>query len=73
MPIIVHSRNAENDTYDILKMKNKNLKFKSLNSLLYRNKRFAKKIVDIGFYISVSGIITFKNSSGKCSYNYSYG
>ena len=63
IPVIVHSRNAENDTYDILKNENKNSNLKVLIHCFTGSKSFAKKIVDLGFYISVSGIITFKNST----------
>jgi TatD DNase family protein len=63
IPVIVHSRNAENETYDILKNEKKNLDFKVLIHCFTGSKDFAKKLIDIGCYISVSGIITFKNST----------
>ena len=64
IPLIVHSRNAEKETYDILqneKRDNKDLKV--LMHCFTGSKDFARKLLDIGCYISVSGIITFKNSS----------
>ena len=64
IPLIVHSRNAEKETYDILmneKKNNKNLKV--LMHCFTGSKDFSRKLLDIGCYISVSGIITFKNSS----------
>jgi TatD DNase family protein len=63
IPIIVHSRNAEIDTYDILKNENKNLNLKVLMHCFTGSKDFAKKLIDQNFYISVSGIITFKKSN----------
>ena len=63
IPIIVHSRNAENDTYDILKSEKKNSDFKILMHCFTGSNDFAKKLIDINSYISVSGIITFKNST----------
>ena len=63
IPIIVHSRNAEVDTFDILKSEKKNLDLKILIHCFTGSKEFAKKLLDIGCYISVSGIITFKNST----------
>jgi len=63
IPIIVHSRNAEIDTYDILKNENKNLNLKVLMHCFTSSKDFAKKLIDQNFYISVSGIITFKKSN----------
>ena len=63
MPIIVHSRNAEADTFDILKEEKKNSDIKVLMHCFTGSNDFAKKLIDIGCYISVSGIITFKNSA----------
>ena len=62
LPLIVHSRNAENDTFNILnKYKNKNLKI--LMHCFTGSYEFAKKLLDLNSYFSASGIITFKNSS----------
>ena len=63
IPIIVHSRNAENDTYEILKSEKKNSDLNVLVHCFTGTKNFAKKLLDINCYISVSGIITFKNSN----------
>ena len=63
IPIIVHSRNAEIDTYEILKSEMKTSNLKVLIHCFTGSKEFAKKLIDINCYISVSGIITFKNSA----------
>ena len=63
IPVIVHSRNAENDTYEILKSERKNSNLKILIHCFTGSKEFAKRLLDINCYISVSGIITFKNST----------
>ena len=63
IPIIVHTRNAENETYDILKNESKNKNLKILIHCFTGTEDFAKKLIDINCYISVSGIITFKNSN----------
>tara|TARA_Y100000590_G_scaffold462998_1_gene628602 strand:+ start:793 stop:1569 length:777 start_codon:yes stop_codon:yes gene_type:complete len=63
IPLIVHSRSAEKDTYEIIKSEMKNSKLKVLIHCFTGSKEFAKKLVDINCYISVSGIITFKNST----------
>ena len=61
LPLIIHSRNAENETYDILKSyKNKNLKI--LMHCFTGTDIFAKKLQTLNSYFSASGIITFKNS-----------
>ena len=63
IPIIVHSRNAEIDTYEMLKSEMKNSNLRVLIHCFTGSKNFAKKLVDLNCYISVSGIITFKNSA----------
>ena len=62
LPLIVHSRNAEKDTFDILNnFKNTNLKI--LMHCFTGSFKFMKKLLDLNCYFSASGIITFKNSS----------
>ena len=62
IPIIVHSRNAETDTYEILKTEMKNSSLKVLLHCFTGSKDFANKLIDLNCYISLSGIITFRNS-----------
>ena len=62
IPVIVHSRNAEDDTYEILKSEKKNSDLKILIHCFTGSSEFAKKLIDLNCYISVSGIITFNNS-----------
>ena len=60
-PIIVHSRNAENETFQILNdYKNSNLKI--LMHCFTGSQVFASKLMKLNTYFSASGIITFKNS-----------
>ncbi len=61
MPIIVHSRNAENETYEVLKNYEK-FKPKILMHCFTGSTEFAHKLLTLGSYFSASGIITFKNS-----------
>tara|TARA_B100001121_G_scaffold164239_1_gene143437 strand:- start:410 stop:814 length:405 start_codon:yes stop_codon:yes gene_type:complete len=61
IPLIVHSRNAENETYDILRSYNhKNIKI--LMHCFTGSRNFAEKLLSLNAYFSASGIITFKNS-----------
>ncbi len=60
-PLIVHSRSAENETFDILNSY-KNTDIKILMHCFTGSKKFAKKLMDLNAYFSASGIITFKNS-----------
>tara|TARA_B100000787_G_C16165221_1_gene283516 strand:+ start:185 stop:946 length:762 start_codon:yes stop_codon:yes gene_type:complete len=60
-PIIIHSRNAENETFEILNSyKNKNLKI--IMHCFTGSFEFSKKLLTLGAFFSASGIITFKNS-----------
>ena len=62
LPLIVHSRNAENQTFELLnKYKNENLKI--LMHCFTGSAQFAEKLLDMNSYFSASGIITFKNSN----------
>ena len=60
-PLIVHSRNAEVETFDILN-NYKNTDIKILMHCFTGTKEFAKKLMTLNTYFSASGIITFKNS-----------
>ena len=62
MPIIVHSRSAENETFRILKSYEK-FKPKILMHCFTGTAEFAHKLLTLGSYFSASGIITFKNST----------
>ena len=61
LPIIVHSRNAEIDTFNILKdFSSRNPKI--LMHCFTGSSDFLKKMLGLGAYISLSGIITFNKS-----------
>ena len=62
VPLIVHSRNAEKETFDILnKFKDENLKI--LMHCFTGSKEFAEKLLKFNTFFSASGIITFKNAT----------
>ena len=61
IPLIIHSRNAENETYDILK-KNYQKNLKILMHCFTGSTDFALNLVPLNAYFSASGIITFKKS-----------
>ena len=62
IPIIVHSRNAENETFDILNSYKKNNP-KILMHCFTGSKKFADRLMSFNTFFSASGIITFKNSN----------
>ena len=61
IPVIVHSRNAEKETFEILNSY-KDLKPKILMHCFTGSSEFANKLLTLNSYFSASGIITFKNS-----------
>ena len=62
LPIIIHTRDADEDTIDILTREMSNAHFTGLIHCFTSSQYLAQKMLDIGIYISVSGIITFKNA-----------
>ena len=61
IPLIIHSRNAETETFEVLnEFKNENLKI--LMHCFTGSKKFAENMLNLNAYFSASGIITFKNS-----------
>ena len=62
LPITVHMRDAEKETLEVI---TKKAKEKDLNGVIHcftGSKKFSEEMIDLGFYISASGIITFKKS-----------
>lgn len=62
LPVIVHSRDADEETVAILKEAHTEAPFKFLIHCFSSTKYLAEESVKLGGYISVSGIITFKKS-----------
>ena len=62
IPVIVHSRSAEKETYDILKDYIKH-KPKILMHCFTGSTEFARKLLTLESFFSASGIITFKNTN----------
>lgn len=61
LPVIIHSRDAFQDTYDILKSE------KSWGTIhcFSGNNENAKMYTDLGFYLGIGGVLTFKNTNLK--------
>ena len=63
LPIIIHSRDAEPDTFKILKDEHAE-KIGGVMHCFSGNVDLAKKYIEeLGFYISISGVVTFKNAN----------
>jgi len=63
LPVIVHTRDADDDTIEILRDEMGKGAFTGLIHCFTGTQRLADAALDMGLYISVSGIATFKNSS----------
>lgn len=61
LPVIVHSRDAAEDTLAILQEQKADVCGGVMHCFTY-DYDMAKKFIDFGFYISFSGIVTFKNA-----------
>lgn len=62
LPIIIHTRDADEDTIDILEQEMKYKNFKGLIHCFTSSQKLAEKCIEMGLFISISGIITFKNA-----------
>lgn len=61
LPIVVHSRDADQETFDILK-EEADEKLRGVLHCYSGNAEMAKEYIDLGFYISLAGPVTFKNA-----------
>lgn len=62
LPVIIHSREAYNDCYEILK------EYPDLKGVIHSfsdNYNMAKKFIDLGYYIGIGGPVTFKNGQNQ--------
>ena len=64
LPLIVHSRDADEDTITVVKQELSKGYLKGLIHCFTSTKYLADEAVGFGFYISLSGIISFKNAQG---------
>jgi len=62
LPLIVHTRDAEEDTAAILRDEMKQGSFTGVIHCFTASDAFADVALELGFYISISGIVTFKNA-----------
>lgn len=60
-PLIIHTRNAAEDTIRIMREENAE-QVQGVMHCFTESLDIAKQCIDMGFYISISGIVTFKNA-----------
>ncbi len=63
LPLVVHTREAEVDTAEILEEGVKEGGIKGVLHCFTGSAELARKGLDLGFYVSLSGIVTFKNAA----------
>ena len=61
LPVVIHSRESIQDVYDILKEH----KTKGVIHCFSGSLEMAKLFIDLGFYLGIGGVLTFKNSKLK--------
>jgi TatD DNase family protein len=62
LPLVVHTREAEEDTAEILERAVKERRVSGVLHCFTGSAELARKGLDLGFYVSLSGIVTFKNA-----------
>lgn len=62
LPIVIHSREATADCIDIVTAK-QNGKLKGIFHCFSGTLEEAKQIIDLGFYLGIGGVVTFKKST----------
>ncbi|PKP91225.1 MAG: LuxR family transcriptional regulator [Alphaproteobacteria bacterium HGW-Alphaproteobacteria-14] len=64
LPLIIHTRDAEDDTFAILADEMAKGTFPALIHCFTASAEFGEKVLELGLTISLSGIVTFKNAKG---------
>lgn len=64
LPIVVHTREADEDTIRILKDEAEKGPFRGVIHCFSTGRAVAEAALDLGLYISLSGIVTFKKAEG---------
>ncbi|WP_324827385.1 TatD family hydrolase [Qipengyuania zhejiangensis] len=62
LPVIIHTRDAEDDTLDILVDEAGKGAFPALIHCFTASPEFGSRVIELGLSISISGIVTFKNA-----------
>lgn len=62
LPVIIHTRDAEADTLEILESELEKGAFPALIHCFTSSDAFGKRVLELGLTISISGIVTFKNA-----------
>lgn len=61
IPVVIHSRNSTDECIEVIKESQKG-KLKGVFHCFSGTDQQAQKIIDLGFYLGIGGVVTFKNS-----------
>jgi TatD DNase family protein len=61
VPIVIHSRNSTDECIDVIK-KHQDGSFKGVFHCFSGTAEQARKVVELGFYLGIGGVLTFKNA-----------
>lgn len=59
LPVVIHTRDADDDTLGLLR----EIPSRGIIHCFTGTPDFARKLLDLGFYVSISGIVTFKSAA----------
>lgn len=63
LPVVIHTRDAEEDTLAILSSERNKGAFPALIHCFTSSREFGERVLELGLSISISGIVTFKNAT----------
>lgn len=61
LPIVIHCRDAFNEVFEVLQQE-KDEKLRGIFHCFTGNLEQAHKVIDLGFYLGIGGVVTYKNS-----------
>lgn len=61
IPVVIHSRNSTDECIKVI-AENQKGNLKGVFHCFSGNEKQAKEIIDLGFYLGIGGVVTFKNS-----------
>ena len=61
IPVVIHSRNSIDECIKVIR-ENQQGNSKGVFHCFSGNEKQAKEIIDLGFYLGIGGVVTFKNS-----------
>lgn len=63
VPLVIHTRDAEDDTAAILREELGRGRFEAVMHCFTGTAPFARAMLDLGFFVSISGIVTFRSAA----------